>query len=94
MAEDDAYAVERDRLLAAFGEKLRAARELRSISQETLAKVARVHRTHIGAMEAGRREPHLTMLLILADALDADNLIVGLPVPVQRKPPTHRKGQP
>jgi transcriptional regulator with XRE-family HTH domain len=89
---DDAYTAERDRLLQAFGERLRAARELRDVSQETLAKVARVHRTHIGAMEAGRREPHLTMLLILADALHADNLLAGLPVPVQRKPPTHWKG--
>ena len=53
-----------------------------------------VHRTHLGALERGRREPHLTMLLILADALDADNLLAGLPVPRERKPPTHWKGGP
>ncbi len=91
---DDAYTAERDRLLQAFGEKLRAARDRRNVSQETLARVARVHRTHIGAMESGRCEPHLTMLLILADTLHADNLLAGLPVPRERKPPTHSKGGP
>ena len=91
---DDAYTAERDRLLQAFGERLRAARERRNVSQETLAEIANVHRTHLGALERGRREPHLTMLLILADALDADNLLAGLPVPRERKPPTHWKGGP
>jgi transcriptional regulator with XRE-family HTH domain len=89
-----AYTAERDRLLQAFGERLRAARERRNVSQETLAEIANVHRTHLGALERGRREPHLTMLLILADALDADNLLAGLPVPRERKPATHWKGQP
>ena len=88
------YTAERDQLLRAFGEKLRATRELRNVSQETLAQVAEVHRTHIGALERGRREPHPTMLLILADALDADDLLAGLPVPQERKPPTHWKGGP
>ncbi len=91
---DDAYTAERYWLLQAFGDRLRAARERRNVSQETLAQVAEVHRTHIGALERGRREPHLTMLLILADALDADNLLAGLPVPQERKPATHRKGGP
>lgn len=89
----DAYAVERARVLRAFAEKLRATRERRGLSQETLARLADIHRTHIGAMESGRREPRLTMLLILADVLDAD-LLDGLPVPRERRPATHRKGQP
>jgi transcriptional regulator with XRE-family HTH domain len=91
---DDAYAAERARLLLAFGEKLRAERERRNISQETLAEIANVHRTHLGALELGRREPCLAMLLILADALGASpgTMLEGLFVPRERKAPTHSKG--
>jgi transcriptional regulator with XRE-family HTH domain len=93
----DAYEVERARLLRAFGVRLRTVREYRNVSQETLAQVAEVHRTHLGALERGRREPHLSMLLILADALRAkpNVLLEGLPVPRERKPATHcKKGLP
>ena len=90
---DDAYAAERKRLLRAFGERLRAARERRGLSQEALARHASVHRTHIGALELGQRDPHATMLLILADALEVPPgaLFEGLFVPRERKPATHCK---
>jgi len=93
MAEPDAHAAERARLLRAFGENLRVARERRNVSQETLADIARVHRTHFGALERGRREPGLATLLVLADALGAPpgTLLDGLPVPRERKAPTHSK---
>jgi transcriptional regulator with XRE-family HTH domain len=87
----DAYAVERARVLEAFAATMRAVRERRGLSQESLAVVANVHRTQISALELGRREPHLTMLLILTDVLGAD-LLAGLPVPQERRPATHRKG--
>jgi transcriptional regulator with XRE-family HTH domain len=96
-AEGDAYKAERVRLLLAFGLKLRAERERRNLSQDVLAEVANVHRTHIGALELGQREPHLSMLLILADALRAPLgiLLAGLFVPRERKAATHHKrGQP
>jgi len=85
---------ERERLLQAFGERLRAARERRGLSQEALAHPANVHRTHIGALEQGQRDPHLSMLLILTDALTVPpgDLFDGLPVPRERKPATHSKG--
>lgn len=88
-----AYKAERTRLLLAFGEKLRAERERRNLSQEALAEVANVHRTQIGALEQGLRDPHLTMLLILADGLGISpgTLVEGLFVPVERKAPTHFK---
>jgi transcriptional regulator with XRE-family HTH domain len=89
----DAYAVERARVLHAFAVRMRAVRERRGLSQESLAEAANVHRTQISALELGRREPHLTMLLILENILDAD-LLDGLPVPQERRPATHRKGQP
>jgi transcriptional regulator with XRE-family HTH domain len=84
---------ERARLLLAFGEKLRAEREHRNVSQEALAKIADVHRTHLGALELGQREPHLAMLLILAHALEVSpgTLLEGLFVPRERKAPTHSK---
>ena len=93
MSEQDAYTIERARLLLAFGEKLRAERERRNVSQETLADIANVHRTHFGGLERGRREPHLSMLLVLADALEVPPgaLLEGLAVPRERKAPTHSK---
>lgn len=88
----DAYAVERAQVLEAFAERMRAVRERCGLSQESLAEVANVHRTQISALELGRREPHLTMLLILNDTLGVD-LLDGLPVPQERRPATHWKGR-
>jgi transcriptional regulator with XRE-family HTH domain len=90
---DDAFAAERARLLRAFGEKLRAERERRNLSQEALAEIAKVHRTQLGALESGRRDPHLTMLLILAEGLGISPgiLLEGLLVPRARRAPTHSK---
>jgi transcriptional regulator with XRE-family HTH domain len=87
------YKAERARLLRAFGAKLRAERERRNFSQETLAEIVNVHRTHLGALEQGLRDPHLTMLLILADGLGISpgTLLEGLFVPRERKAPTHSK---
>jgi transcriptional regulator with XRE-family HTH domain len=91
--EHDAYTVEHARLLRAFGEKLRAGRDRLNVSQETLAEIANVHRTHLAALELGKRDPRLTMLLILADALEVapGTLLEGLAVPTERKAPTHFK---
>lgn len=93
MVEQDAYTVERARLLSAFGAKLRAERDRRNVSQDTLADIANVHRTHLAALELGQRDPHLSMLLILADALEIppETLLAGLFVPRERKAPTHFK---
>jgi len=85
---------ERARLLRAFGEKLRTERLRRNLSQERLAELANIHRTQLGAVERGLRDPHLTMLLILADALEVppSALTEGLPVPRERKAATHKLG--
>jgi transcriptional regulator with XRE-family HTH domain len=93
MVEKDAYTVEHERLRLAFGEKLRAERDRLNVSQNTLAEIANVHRTHISALELGLRDPHMSMLLILADALEVapGALLEGLPVPRERKAPTHFK---
>jgi transcriptional regulator with XRE-family HTH domain len=91
MSAPDAYTAERARLLRTFGARLRDVREHQGLSQETLARRAAVHRTHIGALEQGHRDPHMTMLLILADALEIPpgTLLDCLSAPRERKPPTH-----
>lgn len=93
-AADDAYKAERTEVLRAFGTKLRTARVRRDLSQERLAAVASLHRTHLGALELGQREPQLTTLLILADALEVslDTLLDGVPVPRERRAPTYFGG--
>jgi transcriptional regulator with XRE-family HTH domain len=89
----DAYMTEHAQLLLTFGENLRAVRDHRNASLETLAEIANVHRTHLGALERGLRDPRMSMLLILADALEVapGTLLEGLPVPRERKAPTHSK---
>jgi transcriptional regulator with XRE-family HTH domain len=93
MAGQDAYTAEHARLLRTFGENLRAVRDRRNVSLEGLAEIANVHRTHLGALELGQRDPRMSMLLILADALEVrpGALLEGLPVPRERKAPTHSK---
>ena len=88
-----AYTAEHTRLLSTFGAKLRTERDRRNVSQDTLAGIANVHRTHLAALELGKRDPHLSMLLILADALaiPPEALLEGLLVPRERKAPTHSK---
>jgi transcriptional regulator with XRE-family HTH domain len=76
--------------LRAFARRLRHARERQNLSQEAVAKIAHVHRAQLSALELGRRDPHLTMLLILADALKVSpgDLLEGLFVPTERRTPT------
>jgi transcriptional regulator with XRE-family HTH domain len=91
----DAYEAEREALLRAFGERLKALREARVGTQEELAFAAKLHRTHISLLERGKREPSLTTLLILAETLEVpiQKLSQGLAVPVKRRPERRRKGR-
>ncbi|WP_183153620.1 helix-turn-helix domain-containing protein [Stenotrophomonas maltophilia] len=52
-----------------FGEVLRAARTEREISQQDLALEADLDRTYISLMERGLRQPTLSTLIALADAM-------------------------
>jgi transcriptional regulator with XRE-family HTH domain len=90
----DAYEAERAELLGAFAEKLRALREPRFATQEELGYAAKLHRTHIGFLEQGRREPSLSTLLILAETLGVpvQELVDGLLVPRERRP-SRRRGR-
>ena len=74
---------------------VRRAREEKDpdLSQERLSDATRLHRTEIGRIEQASIEPRLTTLVILADALEVkiDDLVAGLPVPVERKPSPQAK---
>jgi transcriptional regulator with XRE-family HTH domain len=53
-----------------FGPNLRRWRTRRGYSQERLAQLADIHRTEIGLLERGEREPKLGIIAKLAGALE------------------------
>lgn len=53
-----------------FGRRIRKFRLLRELSQESLAEKTQIHRTYIGGIERGERNPTLLMIHRLAAALD------------------------
>jgi len=55
-----------------FGRRIRALREAKSISQEELAYRAGMHRTYLGGIERGERNPALKNISALAKALEVD----------------------
>lgn len=58
-----------DDKLASFGHAVRALRQAKSISQEDLAAMAGLHRTYIGGVERGERNPGLKNIFRIARAL-------------------------
>lgn len=53
-----------------FGGALREARVKAGLSQDALAELARLHRTYVGGIERGERNPSLENIVRLARALD------------------------
>ena len=66
---------------ATFGQTIRAIRDRRGISQESLALLCDLDRTYISGIERGTRNPSLTNILKLAAALEVEpgELFAGLP---------------
>ncbi|HVF76073.1 MAG TPA: helix-turn-helix transcriptional regulator [Acidimicrobiales bacterium] len=63
-----------------LGQRLRAARQVAGLTQDALARLSGVHRTYIGALERGEKEPTLFVLVRLAGALGVDPgaLVTGI----------------
>lgn len=53
-----------------FGKRVRELREKKSWSQEYFAEVSGLHRTYISGIERGTRNPTLTVIWQIADALE------------------------
>lgn len=55
-----------------FGAAVRRHREAKKLSQEALADLIGIHRTYVGGIERGERNPTLTMIERIASALDLE----------------------
>jgi transcriptional regulator with XRE-family HTH domain len=75
MTEDSRHQV-RDR----FAVNLKRARKTRGLSQDKLALSCNLHRSEISLLERGGREPRLSTMLKLAEALgvSTDELSAGI----------------
>jgi DNA-binding XRE family transcriptional regulator len=62
----------RQQRLLQFGEHLRELRTDAGLTQEDLAHLANLHRAELGFYERGEREPGITALWDLANALKVD----------------------
>jgi transcriptional regulator with XRE-family HTH domain len=61
---------ERSQAHAAFGQAIRHFRANMRISQEELASLSGLHRTYVGGIERGERNPSYTNILRIAEALE------------------------
>lgn len=55
--------------IAGFGKRLAAVRKKKGITQEKLAEMVEVHRTYIGFIEQGKRNPSIGNAYKIATAL-------------------------
>jgi transcriptional regulator with XRE-family HTH domain len=58
----------KNELLVKFGERIRSLRKERNWSQEKLAEETGFHRTYIGMIERGERNPSLINIQVFAEA--------------------------
>jgi transcriptional regulator with XRE-family HTH domain len=71
-----------DPSLRLFGQRIRAARKAKGLSQEELAFEAEIDRSYMGGVERGHRNPSLLKMCRIAKVLgrDVGFLTKGLPV--------------
>lgn len=59
-----------DEVAKKLGSRIRELREARGLSQERLAEKAQLHRTYLGGIERGLRNPALRNIAKIAEALE------------------------
>ena len=52
-----------------FGAQIRALRQAKGLSQEQFAEACKLHRTYVGGIERGERNPSLKNIAAMANAL-------------------------
>lgn len=62
----------KNELLVKFGERVRSLRKERKWSQEKLAEETGFHRTYIGMIERGERNPSLINIQVFAEAFEME----------------------
>ena len=62
---------EEEKLLIEFGNRLKALRINKNLSQEKFAEITRLDRTYISGLERGKRNPSFICLLKLAKCLNS-----------------------
>lgn len=60
----------KEKVLSDFGKRIRQLRKKGSLSQEQLAERTGFHRTYIGMVERGERNPALVNIKVFADSLN------------------------
>jgi transcriptional regulator with XRE-family HTH domain len=77
----------RPRALAEFGFAVRYHRRAAGLSQGELAERCSIHRTYLGGIERGERNPSLLNMLRIAEALDVpvSQLVEGLTLRPDRR---------
>lgn len=62
--------VEKEENCIKFGRRIRLLRKAKGFSQESFADHANIHRTYMGGIERGERNPTLTTICRIAEALE------------------------
>lgn len=67
-------------IVKSFGIRLQQLRREQNISQEKLAELSGLHRTYISSLERGARNPTITTLYSVANALNIEisYLVLGI----------------
>jgi transcriptional regulator with XRE-family HTH domain len=78
-------ATQRIALVKRFGEELHRLRDAKGLTRAELARKCRIHESLLSAIEIGRREPGIMMLLTLADGLEVApaEMLLSIQAPTQ-----------